>query len=364
MAKCGPNNPCHGMQNGLFNPFFGLTDITYRVDITGRTTITAFGDSITVGQGASPSSFSYLNQYRITKGLALTSQAAAGKGVWNQVSSIQTQGWTAAVNLVSCMIGLNDMKRNGANQKTVNKILTGHRAIAFKVIRGTTAYANGGSVVMAGGSFTSYNAASVGGTGTGTLARSTSILNATYTYNFSGTGIGVQLIGADGSLYNHGTCDILIDGVVVQQVVLNDWYDGVSDGTYDNGRGPVVFMFSGLANTSHTIVVKNTSALPVPLDFFSVLNSPANVSAMLFFEIPYCTDDGYAQVPNFGSIAASDICSNQILSVVSFLSTLGYNVGYVKTNSVYNPVNSTDGTHPNNTGHTQIFNAALAVTLP
>jgi hypothetical protein len=343
----------------------------FTISLSGVNALRACGDSITIGQGASPSSEGYIQQFSTQRGLSLTNQAVGARGIWNQVSAIQGVGFTPTQTLVTCMVGLNDMKRNGASIKTVNKILTGFRAIAFKCIRSSTRYSGDSLVTRANGSFTPYNAASVGGLGLGTalgasnLAASFSVsTGATWTHSFTASsslpGIGVQLIGADGVLYSLGVCEILIDGVVVDTIDTATYYDGVSDGAYDNGRGPVVFMYHGLSAGAHTIQVRQVSGT-IAVDFFAQLNQPPSSARILFAEIPYCTPTGYLAPPN-GSISASDICSQAIYSVVTELRDAGYLAAFVKTNSYYDSVNSGDGTHPDNTGYDQItsaFNASI-----
>lgn len=340
-----------------------------QVNTGAVTRVYAGGDSITLSQGATPSSNGYLPRLIAYNGWTLlTNQAVGGRGVWNQTAAIQNGSWTST-DLVTMMTGLNDMKRNGAATETVNKIYGMHKAIAFKTIRGATVQSGSASVTRSGtGPFNSYAANTVGGTGVAVAlpaanaASFASTVGSKWSYTFTAPGVGVQVIGSLQSLYAEGEADVHIDGNLVEHIIFGEWMDGVTDGANDNGRGPVAFMYFGLGGGSHTIEITITNAGACPIDFFSPLNPPTMSSAgTLFFEIPYCTATGYLSPPN-GSIAASDICSAKIHQVAQELKNQGYNFGFANVNApnsaYYDPNNTTDGTHPNNTGHPQIQQSA------
>jgi hypothetical protein len=266
------------------------------------------------------------------------------------------------------MVGLNDMKRNGSATKTLNKFDSALRAMIFKCIRGATQYSGNDTVVTrSNGVFTAYAASSVGGTGSGvtlgagqTSASFSATLGAKWSHSFTGDSIGVQLFGTDGSLYTLGECDIMIDGVKVKHVNCNDgWYDGISDGAYDNGRGPIVFIFTNLGYSNHTIEIINTNGVSVAVDFFSQILSPSECPTILIAEIPYCSLTGYNS-PAFGSRYHSNVCSKLMKEIVIEYRNLGYNIGWVNTTDYYTPRMSDDGTHPDNSGYDRLTSAFVA----
>jgi hypothetical protein len=328
------------------------------------------GDSISLnstGSGASSGGNMYANSFAAQHSLTVTTNQAVGaRGTWNQTAAIQNAAWDN-LTLTTVQVGLNDMKRNGVAGNTLNKILGQYRAMALKMIK-STSIAAGSSSCTRSGTVLAYGANTVGGLyPTGTLPGNFGIfLNAVNSYvehTFTGTGIGFQFIGADNSLYNEGQVDVHIDGNLVDHINLGTWMDGITDGANDNGRGPIGWYWFGLSGGSHTIRITQTHANPCPIDFFTVLTAGTmNNRGAMFNEIPYCTATGYLS-PAFGSIAASDACSLKIRQVVLEMRAQGYNFGFAPVNSFYNPVNSADGTHPNDTGHQQIKAAMNSVYI-
>jgi lysophospholipase L1-like esterase len=341
-----------------------------KVDLTGKTSMQACGDSFTQSQGATTGAQGYLSQYATARGLSTTNVSVGGRGIWNQQAAMQGATFTRTTTLISVLVGLNDIKRNGNDPKTLKKIESGFKAIALKAMNAGAIYSGSASVTRTGTTFTIYNAAAVGGLGTSTGSipgNKATFNNAagvhSWEYTFTGTNIAAQMIGADGTTYTMGTCDIFIDGVLQETIDLDGWYDAVSDGAYDNGRGPVIWWKFGLTNASHTIKIEANGDGFVPVDFFCQLLTPANSAALLFWEIPYCTATGYLSPPN-GSMPESNDGSLVIRQVVKDLRAQGYNAGYAQTMNFYNQINSGDGTHPNNTGYDQITNAGLAASSP
>lgn len=358
----------------IVNPY-PYTYLGYEIPITqgSRTNLIALGDSITVGQNAAPSSNAYINLFRTAQGFStLTNMAVGGRGIWNQTSLMQGATFTRSNTVVTCLVGLNDIRRNGAAAKTLRKIEAGVRSLIIKCF-GTGAVPAGGPLVTrSGGSFVGYAANTVGGLyGTGTLpgsfaANCPNTIGASFSYTFTGTAVGVQMIASDGVISPHATCDITIDGVLVRQVNLSEWYDGLSDGVYDNKRGPVAFTFHDLTNASHTITVTATSNGNFPVDFFSTIQPLGSEAAMIFSEIPYLDSTGYATSPAFGSVQATKAANILVFQLVNFYKGLGFNIGFCKTNDYYDlatGLDTADHIHPNNTGHSQINNAFAAVCL-
>lgn len=348
--------------------------ISERLSLAGITNIFALGDSITVGQNASPSSNAYINLIKSIYGIStITNSASGGRGAWYAADRINHAGFTRASTLITVMAGLNDIRRNGSAAKTLAKIEATYRSIILRGISDANSAGGSVGVTRSGGTFTGYAADTLGGLyGTGTLpgnfACSVAIGThpaAQYSYTFTGTAFGVQFSADDGVISNYATAEIRIDGVLVKTVNLDTYYDGVSDGTYDNARGPVAFSFHNLANTSHTVVItgETGSGFGLPVDYFCTILPPATAASFLFFEIPYLNSTGYALSPALGSEAASDAASAVIESIVDEYKSYGYNIAYVRTNDIYNLLTGldTDNIHPNNTGHTQIRMAASEV---
>jgi len=339
------------------------------VDITGKTQLFAYGDSYTAGQNATTAAERYINQFATGKGLTLTNRAVGGRGVYVAASTIQGDSFSRPATVITVMAGLNDIRRNGSATKTLKKIEACYRAIMLRCISNLNT-PSGHSSVVRSGSVLGYAANTVGGLyPTGTLpgnfaSYAPSGSASSWTWTFTGTGFGIQFSASDDVISNYGTGKIKIDGVVVKTIDLGEWYDGISDGANDNARGPLGLTFHNLANTSHTIVVESDGNGNFPVDFFCTLQAPSGSPAILFAEIPYLNSTGYALSPNMGSVAVSDIASTVIKSIVNEYIALGFNVGFVQTNSYTNLITDldTDNIHWNNLGHdhgTNAFNAAV-----
>lgn len=344
-----------------------------RLDATGKNSLVALGDSITQGQNASPTTLSYINRYRTLYNFTTFQNASvSSRGVWNQANAVQGLTFTRSLTVISCLIGLNDIRRNSSATKTLAKIEACYRTIILKGLANAVAQSGSTGVTRSGGTFTGFSANTVGGTGTGgalpgATRASFSTDGGDWSWTFSGTAFGIQFIANSGDVETYGTCDIYIDSVFNRTIDLNVWYDNVSDGAYDNRRGPLAFTWHGLTNASHTIEVRTTNTgNPVVVDFFCSLQSVANSASFIFSEIPYLDATGYATSPSLGSVAASDAGSAVIRSLVTEYRALGYNIAYVQWNKFYNlstGLDTADHIHPNNTGHGQGLEAFKAVTL-
>lgn len=348
----------HGML-GIGNPS-GLQELR----IGGRTNLITYGDSITVGQNASIPANSYAELLEAEFFSTRTDSALSGRGIWRAAATAIGATYTRTNTVVTFMAGLNDIRRNGSAAATLNKIEAGARVIFCKGIH-ASAFASGHSTVTRTGAFTAYNAAANGGLyGTGAIPGNVATYNYTngdkWSWTFTGTEFGINFIVAAAG-EGWGTFDVKVDGVIVQSLNGSGWYDGISDGVYDNKRGPLSLTWHGFTNTSHTVEVVNTgSGTDITLvDFFFELLPPASANAVIGLEIPYLNSTGYAIAPASGSVAASILASERIFQVMDFYRSLGYPNVYIPVNDFYDLSTGldTDNIHPNDTGHLQIFNA-------
>ena len=333
-----------------------------KLPVTGRTTLFAYGDSITVGQNATPTSNQYIQKFRTLRGLTLTNRATSGRGVYRMSSQGIIDTYTRSNTVLTCMAGLNDIRRGGTDVRTLNKIEASYRVIAVKAISSAT-FASGGASVTRVGTFANYSANLVGGVNTNTGANPatfTSTNGSYWEWTFTGTQFGINFIANSGDVQTFGIASVFVDGVFVEDINLNNWYDNISDGTYDNRRGSLSWTWHGYANTSHTVRVVANGGI-VPIDFFCTLqSSAANCASVLAIEIPYLSTTGYAISPANGTVAISNAASLRIKKVMDFYSSLGYNMHFAWINDLWYILSSgldTDQIHPNNTGHDQIFQA-------
>lgn len=334
-----------------------------KVSISGKNSLSAFGDSITSGSNASDAAHRYINIVATSKGLALTNYGLGGSGVWYMASASQATAFDNT-DLLTAMAGYNDIRRNGAAAKTLKKIEACFRTLFVRALRNNLQDASGSGAVTRSGTFSGFAASSYGGLyGSGSIPGSVASYSQTsgdyWEWAFTGTAFSVQFIASDGAVATYGTCNVIVDGNTVASIDLNNWYDGVSDGVYDNARGPLAYSYHGFTNTSHTVRIQVTSNNIVAVDLFEKVNAPASSPAILFAEIPYTNSVGYASSPSSGSIAASDSASNVIKLLVDEYLALGYNIAFVKTNTYYNVYTgiSSDNIHPADSGMADIATA-------
>lgn len=331
-----------------------------KLPVTGRNTLFAYGDSITVGDNATTAANRYINKLATLYTMTLTNRGASGRGVFRMAQQGIVDGYTRANTLLTCMAGLNDIRRGGTNAKTLKKIEACYRVMAVKAISGTTT-ASGAAGVTRVGTFTNYSANLVGGvyTNTGTTPATFTNTNGSYwEWSFTGTAFGINFIANSGDVQTFGTASVYVDGVFVEDIFLNDWYDNISDGTYDNRRGPLSWSWHNFSNTAHTVRVVANGGI-VPIDYFCLIqSSPSNCASVLAIEIPYLSSAGYAISPANGTVAISNSASLVIKKVIDYYSSLGFNMHFAWINDLWYNLTTgldTDQIHPNNTGHNQIY---------
>ena len=369
------------MPQGLFNPFFQNGASWYGsgggeapivpIDFTGINRVIEMGDSIMVSNNASPASNSYRARLASTYTWTEVNLSLGGSGTWNEISSFhQATVAPRATTVIIESAGLNDI-RNSHDQKTFNKIESCLHSILKRCFQKSGVAAGSGSVTRSG-SFTVFDAAvhggkydSAGGIG-GNSACFNTTANATWTYAFTGVAISVTFSASDPTI-NRGVAEIRIDGVLVDTVDdLMQRFDGVSDGVNDNKRGPHTVTYFGLTNAAHSIEVKALTGSPsVVVDEFSVLDENiANLGVVFVLEVPKITDYAIA-----GRDQASDAYIDQVNalreSVVDLYAAAGYPVYFIPImlgNQGFYDVTTgidSDGVHPTNTGHDQIFDSIV-----
>lgn len=334
------------------------------VSISGRTHIHAFGDSYPVGFSASPSSNSFVEQFKTTHGFStITNAAEAGRGWTSMAIAAEAAGFTQAVTAVILAGGLNNARRGADDAKTLNTVEAGLRTVLLRCIQNART-ASGAAAVTHGGTITAFDASAAYGVfGTGAIPGNVGTQAAngnagSWSWGFTGTAFGIQFIASDGVTTSYGSVTVKIDGNLVATINLNDWYDGLTVGgvSPDGTRGPLAYTYHGLSSGAHTILVEKvgTTGL-VPLDFFATIVAPAAAPVVYMFEIPYITSygDTLSAGATSWSITAADNMTARIKTVAAEYVALGYPFTVVPVNSYYevNKGIDVDGLHPNNNGH-------------
>jgi hypothetical protein len=283
----------------------------------------------------------------------------SGSGVWREIKNFSLETFTPATNCVFEEGGLNDIRRSHSTQ-TFNKIESCLNSVLKKQFV-STSVSSGSASVTRSGSFTGVNLQVYGGfSGSATIPGNSgsfnTTANATWTWTFSGTNVCIIFSSCDPTI-TRGSCEVRIDGVLIETISdLNQRYDAVSDGVYDNKRGPDTRTYFGLANTSHSIEVKALTTDAVVIDQFSTV-APGGV--VFCIEVPKILD--YAKM---GLDQASDAYVNQVnalrKAVIKKWYDQGFKVYYVPIMTYYQlqsgvTIDGTDLVHPLNAGHLEIY---------
>jgi hypothetical protein len=320
----------------------------------------------------------FIQNFATEQGLTLSNQATSGRGCWNAINAFKGLSFSRPQTLVAVLVSLNDIRRGGSSAKTLKKIQSSYSSIILKGIALSNVAAASGAVTKVG-SQSGFAASTYGGVYGSSNGAQISTSNAveSWSWSFVGTSFGVQFIGSDGVAATFGTVQIYIDNVLIDTQNLNASYDGISDGSYDNARGPVAFTYHGYTNTTHTVKVQTVGDGSIALDFFAELNTPANSCSFILGEIPYLDATGYATSPSSGSVSASAAGSNVIKNLAVRYYSLGYTITYAPVNAstpgglyisnTSSGLSSSDHIHANDTGHSQIdasFTRKIIITYP
>lgn len=336
------------------------------------TKIWAFGDSFfqpPTGLNASTDS-AIVDHWEAYLGLVADNYAVGGKGVWQMANYANSVLTTSNTGFTISNAGFNDLRRTDTTvaltyRKTLNKIINCYKSLFVSQYLSS---ATDASLATKYGAWSGYSASTVGGRMNGTY---NTVLNDSIVY---GPFIGRENAGASfiaGDSINEPysrlrfICYSTTDGSVAKDTTftLNNQYDGISDGSYNNRRGPLPYIVSGLDPAkSYKIKIINTQGTNIlAVDFFFHLLGATSGYQMLWYGPAYMDATGYATVP----AGASDWVMNEGQRVIDSLKTrLGsYPLYVANPNSVYIATTASglsgDHIHPNDLGHRQYFQAGV-----
>lgn len=326
--------------------------------------VNAFGDSITVGVGATTTNTGYIADLARAEGWTFNNWAKNSSQVWDQAPWVMGfNNFTIATNSVSTLaLGINDAAVNQSSN-TISEGLTlfsqAHQAeIAFLAIPdGTTnkLFGNSASITRVG----QWDTLSHFGTN---VIRSWTV-GSTATFSVFGN----HVLVCYGKQYwpaAAGTFSLTIDGTSYGS------YNSFTTGnlTTINGmtNGPGFIVIPNLGVNTHTCVVTVTSPTSNLTNFVYIwwvagIDQLPNqrVSPHVYVSnASRKSTTGYANTGgsdtnlfNFNRVIAQDVVS---------LASLGLDVTLVNIVNAFDPFNqSTDGIHPNDAGHAQIAEAWL-----
>lgn len=272
--------------------------------MTPSGTYTAFGDSMTFGQGASDPSKSYARLLAAELGMPLVNKGVPGSAVFEA----SKQGYIAAGNtprvdgLFTWMAGFGDLNQGGLHQKTIPKIKHGLRAFLANAFLATAVPASSPLVVKTG-SWTNCPSSMFAKSelGLGGYGLTTNIEGDQMVFNFSGTSLVIGSLVADGIFQRMGKVVVAIDGALAPPAphsAENGYYsgDGQTDGVpngHDNQRlTHSALVFTGLAPGAHQVIVQligtpGVAGNPAHIDYFGTLQDPSVAQPVLVAVPPY-----------------------------------------------------------------------------
>lgn len=333
------------------------------------------GDSYTdAGDKASPEDSAYYKRMEVYYALSSTNKAFAGFGTWRMVSTDMTAVNPGNQLFISRFAALNDLRRGGTDRRTLNKIINAYKACFVNHYLESYIEAGSGnaSIVMSAGFSNGYTPNTIGGKSTAGAFTTTATDSIKYTFTAK-SNVAWQMMAGDSvnQAYARGSWKIYeVGGNLVASATFttNQAYDGQSDGSNNNQRGPMAFYYLGLdATKTYRLVLTSAQSTNVfAVDYFGHLVSTGAAYPELWIEPVHLNSTGYAAgspTLNHASDAVIDAGIAVMDSLYADVSTSGYPVRLSRPNVNYNTTTmiDADGIHPNNPGHREIYQTNIAV---
>jgi hypothetical protein len=291
----------------------------------------AFGDSFTnPGLNASTDS-SYISRLAYFLGLTLNNYGVSGRGVAIAVANHNIYINPGHSIFASIMSGFNDLRRTNAAdpityRKTLNKIINAYKAMFVNQYLKVFYEAGSGNVTRYGAGWsTGYNPQLVNGkSGTGAI---TTALNDSVNYIFTGE---TNVVAATHRmrLSKSGWCTRRSHPLRAfnwysdkdTTFTLNNQWDGISDGTNNNQRGPYALVFHDLSKTKtyKLKLICKQAGNQFAVDYVGHLVDPAAGMQMIVFDPAYMDATGYAIAPAGASNAVMDEGKRVIDSTINY----------------------------------------------
>lgn len=321
-----------------------------------------FSDSYGLSQQATSTNYGYVNRLGNLYNLITTNNLSiSGKGVVAlTIASYGNINTNTLGNSAPClsMIGFNDLRRGGSAAATISKIQAGHRAMICNCL---LKFGIAASAATNTGTWSNYSVANLTAKavnlGGNARQSSTATDNISYTTTIASDNIVIGTYGSDGSTYNWGRFTYSIDGNVLGTYTPNGVGDLQNDGTTDNGQVPDAIFISGLANTTHTVLLTLLDAKTTIIDYIGFLQPAGAAPPFLVGSPPRMDATGYATSPANATDAVITAGKNAIKTVVQ--SFLSYQVIFVD-NDLTGDISSglgADHIHANDLGYNYITQA-------
>ncbi len=322
----------------------------------------AYGDSFTVGQGASATAHSYVQIITARLGAAITNFGFGGTGALYA----NVQAFKETVPRISgfstIMAGFNDVRRGGTATKTINKIKNCHRSMLASLFAASAVAADDISITKTGVWSTFVYAGKANALGGNALTAS---VGSTMTATTTGDSCVIGYLTSDELTFFYGPATVSVDGTIVATIDPRNGADGIADSFgYTNAVVPGALVLTGLGSGSHTILVSPTSGVIFAVDWIGTLLQPQECAPVLVAAIPRMPSGGYSQAPSLASDSAMAVASGAIGDVVGEF--VEFPARMVFPNSRYDLTSGVnpDLIHPNDVGHLEIAESILAKIVP
>jgi lysophospholipase L1-like esterase len=320
--------------------------------LTVGTAATAFGDSITVGQGASDADHSYIGLLAAAKNWVITSAAVSGSMAADQADAIHAAA-VAVDSISTYMIGTNDEKlyNTPALLADFQSILLAELAWLAIPDSAKILGTDTGRVTY-GGTWTDIPVWGLG--------KYASVAGDSATFEFYGSNLIISCLAyaSDRTDTNLGTFTVTIDGV------LRGTYSSAFQGVIDTIVGardyaPFAIVVPDLAEAQHTVVLELTNSEHVYFNWAAPTRGAQADSGPYVYVSNVIRQSAAGYIAHDGSEADVTKFNTVIRAAASLLASLGLNVALVDSVNRLDPTAhlDADGIHPNDAGHAAIAEA-------
>lgn len=315
-------------------------------------TLTAFGDSITVGSGSTGGNTGYAQRVAAALGEPLDNRGISGAQVPDVAAKSYTVGpWSPGDRRI-WLAGYNDMRARGASPLGLAAI---RRPLAAQLVWLALPAANRvigqspSAVVSSGwGATPAYG---------GALGRSSMTAASTWSAVVEGRVIYLGMTAMIGSTYGP-EAEVSIDGM---PICVARYCDSVPNQSGLNYAPFLARIDTGVEGAHTVVVTVRTSTGYVYVDWVGG-NAPGDRPTVYLgncLRMPAASYGMFAPF-NKGSDAAVEAVNRMMGCLVCGLQADGLDVRLVDASAAFDPVNvAADGIHPNNAGHQQIADAFL-----
>lgn len=303
--------------------------------------VKAWGDSITVGVGASAPRFAYIARETELIRTPITNGAVSGACTWDQAIPIMSTGTVAVNEAAQLMIGTNDARLYGSTTNNLDNFKKSHAALLvwLAIPAVGKVLANDASVTYAG----AWTPATAYG---GTWVRRTEGTGDTVTFTFTGPTV---YICASRFVSFTSSATVSVDGVQVGTTTGSGYSAVTQNGV---NFGPTLHRFTGFGSGTHTVVIRTvatSAAAPFFFDWFAVpasFNRPVNV-----INVP--KQIGLATDATIAAYSAAMLDNVTTFNSDGGKFAFGDVMAVISTATDLNP-----DSHPNDAGHAKIAQVA------